>query len=401
MALLPVEEAVRRVTRELAPLPAESVFLNQTSGRVLAEDVAAPRDQPPFDASAMDGYAVRAADIADVPVTLEVIGSAPAGHPFEGALGKGQAVRIFTGSEVPGGADAIVMQEHTEAGGTRVTVKKSAAAGRFIRRRGLDYAEGEVLLRRGTALSPRALALAASMNRAALSVRRRPLVAVLATGDELVPPGEEPGPGQIISSNSFGLVAFAERAGAVAKDLGIARDEAADLAEKAAQASNADILVTLGGASVGEHDLVQSVLAAQGLEVDFWRIAMRPGKPLMFGQMGPLKVLGLPGNPVSALVCARIFLKPMLDALLGRQEHGSDTLAAALASPLPGNDERQDYLRARLERGPDGALLARPFERQDSSMLRRLVEADCFIVRPPHAPAAAAGERVEVLPLDF
>lgn len=398
--LLAVGDAIARVTRGLSPLEPETVPIGAAAGRVLAKDLTASHDQPPFAASAMDGYAVRARDVAEVPARLKVIGEAPAGHPFNGEVGAGQAVRIFTGSALPDGADTIVIQEDTESDGDMITVRESAAEGRFVRPRGFDYSAGEVLLPTGRRLDSRALALAASMNCADLSVRRRPEVALLATGDELVEPGTALEPGQIVSSNNIGLASFIVRCGGVVRDLGIARDTPEDLAAKADLAAGADILVTLGGASVGDHDLVQSVLAERGLKVDFWRIAMRPGKPLIFGRMGEIRLLGLPGNPVSAFVCARIFLKPMLDALLGLPDTGDETLEAVLGGPLGANDRRQEYMRGRLERGPDGKLVAHPFTSQDSSQLRRLADADCLIIRPPHAPAVDAGATVRILPLD-
>lgn len=400
--LMPVEEALARVLAGAGPLGTERVALAEAQDRVLAEPLAARRTQPPFAASSMDGYAVRAADAARAPATLRVTGEVPAGALYQGRLGPGEAIRIFTGAPVPDGADAIVIQENTTREGDRVTVLQAARAGAHIRPAGLDFSAGDVLLDAGLRLLPRHLSLAASMNCTAVPARRRPKVAILATGDELVPPGVEPGPGQIVSSNSIGIAGAVARAGAEAIDLGIAPDDAAALAAAVGRARDgkADILVTLGGASVGDHDLVMDVLKQEGLDLDFWRIAMRPGKPLIFGRLGDMRVLGLPGNPVSAIVCARIFLIPLIDALLGLAPRDETPETALTAVDLAENDLRQDHLRARLERRPDGALMAVPFERQDSSMLALLARADCLILRPPHAPAAQAGTPVPILRLD-
>ena len=402
MSLMPVEEARARILSGAATLGSESVPLMQAHGRVLAGAVAATRTQPPFAASAMDGYAVRAQDVASVPVQLRVTGDIPAGFVHPGTLGAGEALRIFTGAPVPDGADAIVIQEDTSREGDIVTVKEAAKPGDHIRPAGLDFAQGDVLLEPGTRLSPRHLALAAAMNHAALPVHRRPRVGVLATGDELVLPGEEPGPGQIISSNSIGIAAFVERCGAVAVDLGIARDTTQSLAECIARARSekVDVLVTLGGASVGDHDLVMQALKDEGMSLDFWRIAMRPGKPLMFGRLGDMHVMGLPGNPVSAMVCARVFLLPLLLALQGLDSEETLGQFARAGSDLKANTLRQHYMRAELTRDGDGVLTATPFSEQDSTMLALLARADCLIVRPPNAFAASAGDMVQIIGLD-
>jgi len=382
------------------PLSVERVPLAECRGRTLAEDVAALRTQPPFPASAMDGYAVHAADIAQVPATLKVIGESAAGRRFQGEVKAGDAVRIFTGAPVPDGADTILIQENTKADGATVTALESETLGRYVRRAGLDFSAGDVLLKKGQRLGPAELALAAAMNHPALPVTRRPRVALLATGDELVRPGEEIGPDQIVASNTFAVRAYAENAGADVIDLGIAGDNfaAIEAAIRSARAYGADVLVTLGGASVGDHDLVQTALAREGMELGFWRIAMRPGKPLMHGQIGDMRILGLPGNPVSAIVCGLLFLVPLVRALSGDPHAGDDrTEVAVLASHLPENDNRQDYLRARITGQKDGHPLVESFTRQDSSMLRILSEAQCLIVREAHAPAAKAGETCRML----
>lgn len=402
MSLISVEEALARILNGAEPLKAETVALTAAAGRVLAEDLVSARTQPPFAASAMDGYAVRGADVATAPANLKIVGDVPAGIVFSGKVGPGEAVRIFTGAPLPEGSDTIVIQEVTERDGDVVTVKETTKPGAYVRAAGLDFKQGDVLLKAGLRLRPRHLALAAAMNCATLAVRGRPRVGVLATGDELVPPGTEPGPGQIVSSNSTGLAALIARAGGEALDLGIAADTIAALAAsiRAARDRNADILVTLGGASVGDHDLVMRALEAEGLKLGFWRIAMRPGKPLMFGRLERMRVLGLPGNPVSAMVCGLIFLKPLISALLGLDTAGGGPARALLGTDVPENDRRQDYLRARLDRNDRGDLVATPFGKQDSSMLALLAKADCLIVRPPHAAALKAGAPVEILTLD-
>ena len=320
MALMPVADALARVLAGAEALAAETVPLDEAFGRVLACDLAALRTQPPDDVSAMDGYAVRAADVANVPATLKVIGEVAAGHPFDGEVKAGEAARIFTGGVMPAGSDTVVIQENTTRAGDTVTVQKPPAKGRNVRLKGIDFTQGEVLLRKGQRLSDRDVMLAAAMNHANLPVHRRPKVAVLATGDELVPPGSTPKPGEIVYSNGYAIIALARAAGAEVNDLGIARDKVEDIAAavRKARASGADILVTSGGASVGEHDLVQRALKAEGLDLSFWRVALRPGRPMMHGRLGGMHVLGVPGNPVSAYVCAFLFLLPLIARLSGR-----------------------------------------------------------------------------------
>ena len=397
--MISVEEARQRIIGGFEALPPEQVSLADAQGRALAEDISARVTQPPAAVSAMDGYAVRAEDVREVPVTLDRIGEAPAGGVFDGKVGPGQAVRIFTGGPVPAGADAIVIQEDTETDGKRVTVKEPAPEGHYIRPAGLDFREGDVGIRAGRLLTARDIGLAAAMNVPWLKVRRRPRIAVLATGDEVVMPGDPRGPHQIVSSNGLALAAFITANGGDPINLGIAPDTSDALKSMAAGAKGADLLVTTGGASVGEHDLVQSALGEVGFEVDFWRVAMRPGKPLMFGRLGETPLLGLPGNPVSSLVCAILYLGPIMETMLGLRRADEPAPTALLGADLDENDRRQDYLRARLSRGNDGDLVATPFGRQDSSMLSHLVNSDCLVVRAPHAPPAKAGERVEIIPL--
>lgn len=398
--LLPVAEAQQRIIDAVSPLPAEQISLTDGLGRVLARDVAARRDQPPMAVSAMDGYAVRAADVATLPATLNVIGYAPAGHAFDGVVGPGEAVRIFTGAPVPDGADTIVIQENTEQSDEEVrVVDGTAPAGRFIRPAGLDFATGDVLLARGRVLTARDIGLAAAMNVPWLNVHRKPRISILATGDEIVMPGDPIGRDQIVSSNALSLGAFIAALGGTPLDLGIAPDEEDGLKALAAGAGGSDILVTTGGASVGDHDLVQSVLGDIGLEVDFWRIAMRPGKPLMFGRIDGTYLIGLPGNPVSSLVCAIMFLAPAIRTMLGMADVLPRTTTARLGTDLPENDEREDYLRAALARDENGDLVATPYGKQDSSMFATIARADALVVRAPFAKAARTGDPVGFIPL--
>ena len=398
--LMPVADARARILDAMKTVSAESVSLAQARGWVLADDVIARVTQPPVAVSAMDGYAVRAADVASVPATLTVIGEAPAGGAFDGNVGAGQAVRIFTGGPVPTGADAIVIQEDTMRDGDQVTVKEAVLAGRFIRPAGLDFSAGDVGVEAGRTLTARDIALCAAMNVPWLRVRRRPRVAVLANGDELVMPGDTIGPNQIVSSNNVGLCALIDASGGEAIDLGIAPDDADGLVAMAAGARGADLLITIGGASVGDHDLIQSVLGESGLNVDFWRIAMRPGKPLIFGHFGDVPMLGLPGNPVSALVCGLVFLKPAIAALLGADAPDLATRSASITSDLGKNDQRQDYLRATTTKDDNGNLTVTPFGKQDSSMLSRLARANALILRAPHAEAVTAGDSVDIIDLE-
>lgn len=401
MALMPVADALAAILAGAEPLAEEMVALDAAHHRVLARDVAALRTQPPLAMSAMDGYAVRSADAAKVAARLKVIGEVAAGRPFDKAVGAGEAVRIFTGGVIPDGADAVIIQEDTVAEDGGITITEAARPGRHIRSAGIDFREGDVLLPRGTRLTDRDLSLAAGMNHPELAVRRRPRVAMLATGDELVMPGSSPGPGQIVYSNGYALRALARGEGAETIDLGIAADTVAATTDgiRRARETGADILITMGGASVGDHDLVKRSLEAEGVAMTFWRIAMRPGKPMMHGRLGAMRVIGLPGNPVSSYVCGFLFLAPLIRALSGRSavHHVSET--ALLGRAVAANDMREDYLRARLERRADGALIATPVNHQDSSLLGNLAAARALIVRAPFAPAAPAGSPCEILRL--
>ena len=388
-----------RLLEPLKPLAAEQVALADAFGRVLAQPVISRRTQPPAALSAMDGYAVRAADVQRLPARLRVVGSVPAGQSYDHPLSAGEAVRIFTGAPLPVGADAIVIQEDTERDGDIVVVREGAPSGRYVRPAGLDFVEGATGIPAHRRLTARDIGLAAGMDRPWLMVHRRPRVAILSTGDEIVMPGEPIGPNQIVSSNSLALGAFVQACGAVPLQLGIAADTPDSVQRLAEGARGADLLITTGGASVGEHDLVKDALRVSGLELDFWQIAMRPGKPLMVGRYRDAVMVGLPGNPVSTMVCALIFLKPAIERLSGLDPVAEPPVTARLAVPLGTNDRRQDYLRATLARASDGELEAKPFEKQDSSMMSLLARSDCLVVRPPHAPAAKAGERVTIIPM--
>lgn len=400
--LLPVDEAITRLLEAAVPVTeSETLPLAECDGRVLSADLTARLTQPPFDASAMDGYALRSADALCIGSVLTVIGQAAAGHAFTGTVGEGQAVRIFTGAPVPQGADTVLIQEDAEVlESGKIRTAFDVTAGRHIRPRGQDFTEGETALKAGRELGFTDLTLAAAMNHAALTVYRKPRIAILATGDELLPPGSAPQPAQIIASNTFGVAALARQAGAEVLDLGIIADD--DRLIRAAigkaVAAKVDVLVTLGGASVGDHDLVQAALKAEGMQLDFWRIAMRPGKPLMVGAIGAMQVLGLPGNPVASLLCGLLFLEPLVRSIARRAPLQREATART-ATPLKANDQRQDYLRARFSTDENGMLVAEAYAKQDSSMMKILAHSDGLIVRPPHAPAATAGAECPVIRL--
>ncbi|MBS0274414.1 MAG: molybdopterin molybdotransferase MoeA [Proteobacteria bacterium] len=394
--MISVAEAEARVVAALRPTGPETVSIAEAAGRVLVAAAIAKFDQPPAPVSAMDGYAVRAEDVANVPATLRVIGTSPAGHPFTGKVGEGEAVRIFTGGVVPDGADAIAIQEDADAGAHSVVIKSSAKPGRHIRKAALDFAKGSVLAPAGKRLTARDVALLAAGDVASISVRRKPVIAFAATGDELSRPGEARKQGGIVASSGYGLAEMIARWGGTARDLGIFPDTAEAIARIAD--ADADLIVTLGGASVGDHDLVRKALGPKGFVLDFWKVAMRPGKPLIFGKLCDTPLLGLPGNPVSSLVCAMLFLKPAIAAMLGTSAN-TKPMTAKLLRELPANDQRQDYLRARSEiRG--GELYVEPFIVQDSSMLSILAQADVLVLRAPQAAAARTGDCVDILMLE-
>jgi molybdopterin molybdotransferase len=396
--LLPVAEARARILASLTVLPTEWCPLPAALGRVLAQDLLARRDQPPSAVSAMDGYAVRATDAAEPGRVFRVVAEIPAGGSFGQPLDAFEAARIFTGAPLPPGADAVVIQEDAEpveGGGVRFTA--AATPGGFVRPAGLDFRQGQRGFAVGTLLDARAIGLAAAMGHLWLPVRRRPRVGLLATGNELRWPGETPEGSEIVSSNTAMLAAMLAGWGAAPVDLGICPDDAAALAARLRDAAGLDLLVTSGGASVGEHDLVRTALAEEGLVLDFWRIAMRPGKPLLFGTLKGGPVLGFPGNPVSSGVCAIVFLRPALQKMLGLAPHLPQA-TARLAGALAANDRREDYLRGRGFLA-EGELWVETVSRQDSAMLATFALADLLAVRPPFDPPRAAGERVTVIDL--
>jgi molybdopterin molybdotransferase len=397
--LISVEEARERILSALRPTPSEIVALGSAWNRVTAAPVVARLTQPPADVSAMDGYALRAAD-GTLGATLKVIGSAPAGHPFGGSVGPGQAVRLFTGSVVPQGADAILLQEDATAAGSDVTINEAVTAGRHIRRAGQDFAAGDTVVPAARRLTARDIGLAAAANHPWLTVHRRPRVAILATGDEIAMPGEPIPAGGIVSSNSHALAALVRAAGGEPVVLPVASDTREAVAAVADAVLGMDMLVTTGGASVGDHDLVIESLQSRGMTLDFWQIAMRPGKPLLYGQLGAVPVLGLPGNPVSAMVCAILFLLPALSRLTGLPAGPPPTIQAFAGAALRANDHRADHLRATVTADAQGRVVVTPFPVQDSAMLRRLAHADALILRAPNAPAVAEGAEVTAIRLD-
>lgn len=398
-AMISVEEARTRILAGLHPTPAEIVALANAWNRVTSAPVVARLTQPPSDVSAMDGYALRSAD-GTLGATLKVIGAAPAGHPFEGTVGPGQIVRLFTGSVVPAGADSILLQEDATRDGDVVRVNEATVAGRHIRRAGQDFSQGDAVIAAGRRMTARDVGLAAAANHPWVSVHRRPRVGILATGDEIAMPGEPIPTGGIVSSNSHALAALVRAAGGEPIVLPIAADTKEAVAEVADAIAGMDMLVTTGGASVGDHDLVISGLQTRGLVVDFWQIAMRPGKPLLFGQLGAVPVLGLPGNPVSAMVCAILFLLPALSRLSGLPAAPPPVTTAILGVPVKANDRRADHLRSIIASDSDGRLVVTPFPVQDSAMLRRLAQADALVLRAPNAPALPAGSEVPIIRLD-
>ena len=395
--LMPVEDALARVLASATPTPSVLIPLNKADGYTLADDVRATRTQPPFAASAMDGYAVRWSDLA-LDKKLSIIGEAAAGHRYQGILQPGNAVRIFTGAPLPDGADTILIQEDAEKlSDGEILPTEIPPQGDYVRPAGMDFHEEDVLLNKGTVLNFQSLSLAAAMNHPRLPVHRKPRVGILSNGDELVMPGEQPKDDQIISSNAFGVASLIQATGGEIIEYGIARDRIGDITSvlEQSQEDHCDILVTLGGASVGDHDLIKPALTEQGAMLDFWKIAMRPGKPFMFGKLNHMLIMGMPGNPVSSLVCSLLFLKPLLLKMQSR-DPAYPIDQAILGESLGKNSQRQAYLRATVTR-KENLLTATAFKQQDSSILSVLAKASALIIRPPYAEPAAAGDPCEIM----
>jgi molybdopterin molybdotransferase len=398
--LLSVADAQAILLRDVAPMVAETMRLAEAAGRTLAAPLVARRTQPPVAVSRMDGYAVRQADAAAPGATLHLVGTSAAGHAFDGSMGAGETVRIFTGAALPAGADAVLIQEDAEASGDTIVARVAVSPAEHVRRAGLDFSDGDALLAAGTELDYRQLSLAAAMGHGELPVRRRPRVAIIATGDELVPAGSPAGDTQVVASSGYGVAALVAAAGGEPHDLGIVPDDLAALRERLRIGlESADVVIVLGGASVGDHDLTRPAFEAEGVEPGFWKIAMRPGKPLVFGRRGAVRLLGLPGNAVSSLVCGILFVQPLIRALLGQPYPLPRFEAARLAAPLPANDGREDYLRATLEDDPAGLPWVSAFPRQDSSMLAPLAAADCLLVRAVQATPASRDDICRIIRL--
>lgn len=395
--MISVNEAIKLIADNVTLTKAEDVPIKQCLGRVLALDVVSKISYPPVAVSSMDGYALRASDTTNSPVRLKQVGISKAGGSYGKFVGAGETVRIYTGAPLPIGTNAVQMQENAEVQGEQIKITRSVDANNFVRAAGMDFAKGDILIRAGTVLSARHIGLAAAMNQPSLSVRRKPQVAILATGNEVALLGTNPASFQIINSNSFALHAYVVAMGGDPIDLGIAGDSLEELVSSLEGALDSDVLVTTGGVSVGDYDLVGQALSERGLKQIFHKIAMRPGKPLLFGKIDNLSVLCMPGNPVSTGVCSILFLKKLISSMLGIKTNSEPLHTAILGGDLAENDMRQDYIRAKLEINKVGERIARPFSRQDSAMQACFTEADCLIVRLPRAPLIKAGELVNIL----
>lgn len=397
MSLLPLDEAFAKVDAGIKTLSSEQISISDALGRVIAQDVAARLTQPPTAVSSMDGYAVRSQDLITQPATLTCIGESQAGGPFENTVEAGQSVRIFTGAPLPAGCDAVIMQEDCDVDGTLITMKEVAFTGKFVRKAGLDFTKGDILVRKGQLVSARHIGLLCAMNIPWVQVYRKPRVAILATGDELVMPGEAVRDSQIISSNSLMVAAMVTAMGGIPISLGIAGDTEDSLRATLTGLEGADLLVTSGGVSVGEYDLVRNVLGEEGLDIDFWRIAMKPGKPFMFGHFGDKPAMGLPGNPVSSYVTAFLFLRAALKKMQGLAFEQDKPVRAILGADVVKNGARKEYMRAVFSRDDQSRLVATPYDKQDSSMLANLAHCEGFILRPVNGAEVSAGSEIDVI----
>ncbi|MEN2494349.1 MAG: Molybdopterin molybdenumtransferase [Hyphomicrobiaceae bacterium hypho_1] len=400
--MIDVEQALKRITANVKTVQQEYISLLKADRRILAKHLFARITKPPFDVSAMDGYAVRATDITNLPTSMKVIGESLAGHAFNGKIGVGEAVRIFTGAPMPQGSDSVILQENTTLiDKTLVSIKDDQPEIKYVRSQGMDFKKGDRLILAGHRLTPWSITLAAAMGYANIPVRRKPTVAMLANGNELILPGQPTEENKIICSNPFGIASIIERTGGQAKFLGIADDCRSHLAKLCATGLQYDILVTIGGISFGDYDLVVDVLKSQGMSLVLRQVAMRPGKPMMFGTFKNTYVIGLPGNPVSALICARVFLVPLIEAMLGHQYQAASLQTAITTTPLPENGPLQRYMRAITKANSSGELYVTVFKSQDSSELSQFASSNVLVVRAPYTPALDAGKRVRIMPLDF
>lgn len=397
MSLLNLNTAIKKAIANIKPLGTEEVDLLKANNRVLADNLKSLKSHPPYNNSSMDGYAVSFESIKKIPVKIEVIGEAPAGHPFLNKVPKNKAIRIFTGGIIPTGTDTVVIQEDVIISDNYIIINNKEKQFQHTRKKGLEYKKGQILINKGKVLKPRDIALAASMNYTKLPVYKKPKIAVISTGDEIVLPGSKDAEYKIITSNSYGILSYIKNLGGEGVDCGIAKDTVESIKDKLILAKGADIIVTLGGASIGDYDLIQKSLK-DNLKVGFWKIAMRPGKPLIYGTVYKSKFLGLPGNPVSSMVCSQLFLKPMIEKFIGLKNKKINTSLshAVLGLDLPKNDNREDYIRARLIDN-----IAHPFKKQDSSMLANFQKSNIYIIRPPHSNALKKGDRVPILWIDL
>ena len=397
--MISVEEAIEEIRSNVQNTDLEEIDLIDSYGRVLGKEFFAAVSHPPQNVSSMDGYACNISDIKDAHTTLKVIGEIKPGEKFHGKINKGETARIFTGGTVPDGANIIVIQENVSVKENYILINNYDLNNTFIRNKGLDFFRGDAVNKVGKQINSCDIGLAAAMNVTKLMVRKKPKISIISTGDELVELGTKANSHQIISSTSLSLSMLAKKYGAKTFDLGIAKDNETSINNLIDKTSGSDLIVTIGGASVGDHDLVKSTLAKKGLKIHFWKIAMRPGKPLMFGSLNGVPIISLPGNPVSSIVCSIIFLSHAIHSMMARTDQCIEKKIGYLSRELKQNDSRQDYLRSQITKCEEGKTLIAPFIKQDSSMISTLAKADCLAIRPPNATAAKIGEQIEFIPI--